>query len=532
MRAALYARYSSNKQNEASCEDQLRECERAALQRGCTVVKRYADHATSGASMLGRSGIRELMRDAGARCFDVVFAESLDRLSRDQVDTPTICRDLAFADVTIVTLADGEITPLHIGWKGTMGALALKDLADKTRRGLRGRVEKGRSGGGLSYGYRVLPDGDRKIDDAEADVVRRIFREYAAGASPAAIVKRLNAEGVSGPSGGPWGPSTVHGHTSRGTGILNNEAYVGRNVWNRQRYVKNPATGKRVSRLNPPASWTVVAVAGWRIVSDDEWAAVKARQEQMRYAVRTGGNPNRAHRPVHLFSGLLKCGACGWGFVMGSKNGLVCSGRRERGICSNDLTIRRDEVEGRVLTALQDRFFESGPFEVFCQEFAAALQVATMEHRASVSSAQRELAQLEAKRKRLVESIIAGVPGEEVADEIRALAARREEIQRLLETVIAPAPALIHVPAMAELWRRQVTELRDALVEDRSDFAAREAVRRMVEEIRLTPRNGVLALDVKGNLAVMLGAADPTGEWQRQSTMVAGTGFEPATFGL
>jgi DNA invertase Pin-like site-specific DNA recombinase len=97
MRAALYARYSSNKQNEASCEDQLRECERTAQQRGCTVVKRYADHATSGASMLGRSGIQELMRDARAGRFDIVFAESLDRLSRDQVDTPTICRDLAFA---------------------------------------------------------------------------------------------------------------------------------------------------------------------------------------------------------------------------------------------------------------------------------------------------------------------------------------------------------------------------------------------------------------------------------------------------
>lgn len=209
----------------------------------------------------------------------------------------------------------------------------------------------------------------------------------------------------------------MHGHASRGTGILNNEAYVGRNVWNRQRYVKNPATGKRVSRLNPRRRGRFT-VAGWRIVSDDEWDAAKARQEQMRYAIRTGGNPDRAHRPVHLFSGLLKCGACGWGFVMGSKNGLVCSGRRERGICSNDLTIRRDEVAGRVLAASQYRFFESGPFEVFCQEFAAS-QVATMEHRASVASAHRELAQLEAKPKRLVESIMAGVPGEEVADDIR-----------------------------------------------------------------------------------------------------------------
>jgi site-specific DNA recombinase len=57
--------------------------------------------------------------------------------------------------VNVVTLAEGDITHLHVGLKGTMNALFLKDLADKTRRGLRGRVELGKSGGGLCYGYRV-----------------------------------------------------------------------------------------------------------------------------------------------------------------------------------------------------------------------------------------------------------------------------------------------------------------------------------------------------------------------------------------
>ena len=57
--------------------------------------------------------------------------------------------------MNIVTLAEGDITHLHVGLKGTMNALFLKDLADKTRRGLRGRVELGKSGGGLCYGYKV-----------------------------------------------------------------------------------------------------------------------------------------------------------------------------------------------------------------------------------------------------------------------------------------------------------------------------------------------------------------------------------------
>ena len=62
---------------------------------------------------------------------------------------------------------------------------------------------------------------------------------------------------MAGPSGRTWGPSTIHGNRHRGTGILNNELYIGRLVWNRLSYVKDPETGKRVSRLNPDSGWIV-----------------------------------------------------------------------------------------------------------------------------------------------------------------------------------------------------------------------------------------------------------------------------------
>jgi site-specific DNA recombinase len=196
------------------------------------------------------------LQDAVDGRFGIVITESLDRLSRDQEDIAHIFKRISFAGGRIVTVSEGEINELHIGLKGTMGALYLKDLADKTRRGLRGRVEAGKSGGGNSYGYDVMrgvgPDGrpltgERRINAQQAAIVRRIFEEYAAGVSPRAIAKRLNAEGVPGPLGGTWGPSTIHGNRQRGTGILNNELYIGRLVWNRLRYVKDPETGKRRS---------------------------------------------------------------------------------------------------------------------------------------------------------------------------------------------------------------------------------------------------------------------------------------------
>ena len=118
--------------------------------------------------------------------FEIVVTEALDRVSRDQAAVATLYKHLRFAGVMIVTLAEGEISELHVGLKGTMNALFLKGLAAKTHRGLRGRVEAGKSGGGICYGYDMVKlhdaagepiRGERSIDEAEAEIVRRIFRE-------------------------------------------------------------------------------------------------------------------------------------------------------------------------------------------------------------------------------------------------------------------------------------------------------------------------------------------------------------------
>jgi DNA invertase Pin-like site-specific DNA recombinase len=138
-RIALYARYSSDQQREASIEDQLRLCRLYAEKQGWVVAETYHDRAVSGASLI-RPGIQELLADALRGRFQVVLAEALDRISRDQEDVAGVFKRMAFAGVKIITLSEGEITHLHVGLKGTMNALFLKDLADKTRRGMRGRV--------------------------------------------------------------------------------------------------------------------------------------------------------------------------------------------------------------------------------------------------------------------------------------------------------------------------------------------------------------------------------------------------------
>src|SRR5207253_8325769 len=63
----------------------------------------------------------------------------------------------------------------------------------------------------------------------------------------------------------------------RGIGILHNELYVGRLVWNRQRFLKDPDTGKRVARTNPRSEWITKDVPELRIVDDEVWQAVQTR---------------------------------------------------------------------------------------------------------------------------------------------------------------------------------------------------------------------------------------------------------------
>jgi site-specific DNA recombinase len=176
--------------------------------------------------------------------FDLVLSEALDRISRDQEDVAAVFKRLRFAGVSIVTLSEGEITELHVGLKGTMNALFLKDLAMKTHRGIRGRVEAGKIGGGNAYGYRAVKTldasgkpvrGEREIIEEQAEIVRRIFREYVAGKGPQKIAADLNREAVPSPTGKRWSDTTIRGNRAIGSGILNCELYIGVIRWNRQR---------------------------------------------------------------------------------------------------------------------------------------------------------------------------------------------------------------------------------------------------------------------------------------------------------
>jgi site-specific DNA recombinase len=454
MRAVIYARYSTDLQSAASIEDQVRLCRERLERDGHDLVKIYSDRAISGATLL-RPGVQLLMQDATGGAFDRVYAEALDHISRDQEDAAGFFKRMAFAEVTIVTLAEGEITELHVGLKGTMNALFLKDLAQKTRRGLQGRVLQGLSGGGVCYGYDLVPGeiGSRRINAGEAKVVQAIFRDFAAGLSPRAIARKLNQKGVAGPSGRSWRDTTIRGHFGRGTGILNNELYVGRLIWNRLTYLKDPKTGRRRSRHNAPEKWIVQEVPALRLMDDDLWQAVKERQDSIRAS--DGVAKARAtrfwerRRSRHLVSGLVVCQECGSHYAAVGRDYLACSAARGSGTCSNRQSIRRGALEGLILEGLRQRLMAPELVEEFIRVFQKEVNLQRREDNALREVQGRELATVRRKLDGLIEVIADGLRARGLQQRLDELEARRQEIEEGLAA--APTTPLRLHPNMAQV---------------------------------------------------------------------------------
>jgi site-specific DNA recombinase len=438
MRAVIYARYSSDLQREASIEDQIEICRRYAEAQGWTVVGTYKDAAVSGASRF-RPGFQKLIADAAERRFDLVICEAIDRLGRRLADTADLQDQLAFQGIRLYTPSLGEITHIHIAVMGMMAQMALKDLGEKTKRGQLGRVLKGRIPAGIAYGYRTaIEDGDgrgaRTIDPEEAGVVRRIFKEFASGKSPETIARDLNRQGVRGPAGHLWSNTTIRGQVDRGTGILNNGLYCGVIEWNRCAYTKNPKTGKRVARPNPPERWERVKAPELSIVDDDLWFSAKTRQQSLRQAMGKAPLPrnndganrnhlNEAHRPRFLLSGLLRCGCCHGPYAIIGRDRYACSTRRQKGTCDNSLTITRQKIEARVLGGLKERLLAPDLVAVFVQAFRDESKRQRDALHAEWASRERKAAELDRKIASIFRAIEDGLyePAMKVDDSINPI---------------------------------------------------------------------------------------------------------------
>ncbi|MBY5978523.1 recombinase family protein [Phaeobacter italicus] len=136
LRAAIYARYSTDKQKDTSVEDQIRLCRRLCEQKGWQVTEVFTDHALSGKNTLC-PGYQRLIQAAECGQIDIIVAESQNRLSRDMADSANLLKRMNFFGVKIHTASENELDDMKVGVSGLVSTMFLKDLAQKTRRGLK-----------------------------------------------------------------------------------------------------------------------------------------------------------------------------------------------------------------------------------------------------------------------------------------------------------------------------------------------------------------------------------------------------------
>ncbi len=510
LRAVIYARYSSDLQREESIEDQVRECQRLATQMGWNVAEVLSDAAVSG-SIQSRPGLQAVLNLVKKRQVDIVLTEALDRMSRDQEHIAHIFKQLTFCQVKLHTIAEGAVNELHIGLKGTMNALFLKDMAEKIRRGQKGRVLAQRSPGGLAYGYDVIrrfgvdgmPDnGLRSINAAEATVVRQIFDLYADGLSARQIAKLLNTKGIRAPRGGLWNASSISGNRARRDGILWNEMYLGRLLYNRQRFMKDPETAKRVPRVNPQEQWVIVEQPELRIIPDELWSHVHARIEAKQFLPL-----HKQRGPRRLLSGLLHCGVCGGPFTIIGEGRLGCSAHKERGSCTNGKKLSATRVEDAVLNGVKTYMLQAKLIEEFTKTFNQELMKASHAANVDTNANDKKRIELDKQLDRLLNAMQQGGPLPSLMQRLRDVEQQKAALMQ--QTTAAPKPRRIElpIPALAEIYQQKVDNLRSSLTADQpTQIKAATLLSNLLSRVELHPLGGKGAamLKITGDMAATI----------------------------
>ena len=384
MKIAIYARYSSENQSEKSIDDQVRVCKKYIKDNDMTVDEKhiYVDEAISG-SIRTRPGLQALEKAIEEKTLDAVAVDDLSRLSRSNHQMLTMVMKFNYHQVKIISVSDGIITDddnskLGIHIRGLINELYLDDLKKKTMRGLEGQKIRGFSTGENVYGYSSHPVGElklnkkgqpkyegmtHKINPEEAEIVKKIYKEFISGKSICKIIKDLNRDRIPTKKGytGGWNTSSV----SR---ILKNEKYIGQWTWRKWKNVRDPMTGKIKKVSRPEKEQLSFFKKELIIINKEIWEKAQKRWKEIDGAFpvrkRSKNKKQKSYvhtSPTHLLAGLLKCNSCGGAIVLisGKGSGYYGCYNAKRKTCDNKLLVPRKRIEQVIIDDLKKKILTS-----------------------------------------------------------------------------------------------------------------------------------------------------------------------------
>lgn len=359
VRAAVYARFSSDNQRDESIDAQIRAIKDYAKKNDIIIVAEYIDRAKS-AMTDNRPEFLQMIQDAKEGRFEVVLVHKLDRFARNRHDSIGYRMELKRHGVSLISILEylDEESPESIILESVLEAMAeyySKNLSREVRKGMNENAIRGLHTGGLPpLGYDVDPVTKKLvINEKEADAVRLIFKMFNEGNGYIKIIKELNRQGYKTKTGITFGKNSINN-------IVRNEKYIGVYVFNK--LASKDMYGKRNGNAYKPDDEIIrIEDAVPPIISKDEFQTAKQKIES-RKGIRAS---NRATE-VYLLSGKIACGECGSSYAgnkkMTGRNKKLhvtyrCTGRQMKHICPNK-EIRREYIEAFVLDMLSKYVFD------------------------------------------------------------------------------------------------------------------------------------------------------------------------------
>lgn len=452
-RIAVYARYSTDRQNVASIADQVRVCREYAARRAGAVDEAliFKDRAISGTSA-ARPGLQNLLETVRSGLIDVVLTEDLSRIGRNVGNNDRFFSDMQESGARLIAINDGfdtgERKSRMLGAiKSAMAADYIDELKDRTKRGMDGLFMAGMSTGGKTYGYHSVPaaDGtDRKrlvIEEAQAKVVLRIFTLYAEGLSQNRIAKALNTDGIPSPRGGKWGHLTIRA-------MVQNEVYSGVVVFNRRAWWRDPQSGKRRKVERPSSEWQCREEPSLRIVPEELWQQTRDRVQRDAKTYTQGKRPKK----THPLSGLLQCALCGSQMIIaGNSRYYRCSSAQKGHGCEN----RRSLPERAIRTWLLDKIIEVAGEAELLREIRAGLAQAIGTHHRNLKHelAERQTSLTNVKRRlsKVIDLIVDGDNSVAMREKRAELEEQAELLRQVARRLEAQLNQVLELPTAEQL---------------------------------------------------------------------------------
>jgi site-specific DNA recombinase len=568
-RCAVYARYSSEKQNSLAIDQQIRKCREFSSTHSLHVLDQhiYADEAITGATD-DRAGLRRLLSAAREkppekpRPFDVVLVDDTSRMSRDLEHSLGIMKQLKFAEIRVVFISQGFDTSAPqsqtlLTVHGLVDSLYLEDLAKKTFRGVEQLALNGLHTGGRVFGYRRVPIESStqrdshgrpiiagvklEVDPNQAATVRRIFERYAAGDSMKRIAIHLNGEGIASPLpqkgrvSQSWCPSSIR-H------ILYNERYRGAMLWGKTAKVRSHETGKRIYRRKPASEWRRTDVPEQRIVSDGLWDKVRDRLKVIHrlYSTENGGRPRggRAAGSPYLFTGLLECSLCQgsitivsghWKKRQDSRYGCSMHAYRGDNVCRNNLLISRSTLEKQLLAGLQATVLHPDVVEYTFSRFEEQLEQLLHRQSGETAAVRRRLELVERQIRNCTEAIANMGLSNSLRTQLTDLEAEHHELTQKL-TSSEPRVVRLQLRDMKRFVGARLKNLQSMWMGE--GRLVRAEIAKHVEKITLTPEGRIyIASGTWDLLASVAVTMVPGARNKRSATFLLPSRWQHKSFG-